>query len=233
MGEPLPEQYWRALDPFVALTWAASVTTTLRIGTGVSLVIEHDPIVLAKEIATLDHLSGGRVTFGLGFGWNVEEAADHGVNWKQRRAISREKVLLMQAMWADDVASFEGEYVRMEASKAWPKPVQRPRVPTLIGGGAGPIMFRHIAEYADGWMPIGARGVAKALPDLKRAWQEAGRDPGAMELMPFGSLPDVGKLGYFESIGVTETVLGLSYGTRDEVLRELDGFAKVVTEYRG
>jgi hypothetical protein len=123
--------------------------------------------------------------------------------------------------------------VRFEVSKAWPKPAQQPRPPILIGGGAGPIMFRHVAEYADGWAPIGARGVAKALPDLKRAWEEAGRDPAGLQLMPFGSLPDVGKLQYFESIGVTETVLGLQYGARDEVLRELDSFAKIVAGFRG
>lgn len=233
MGEPLPEQYWRALDPFVALTAAAAVTTTLRLGTGVSLVMEHDPIVLAKEIATLDHLSGGRFTFGIGFGWNVEEAEDHGVEWKRRRALTREKVLAMQALWSKDVAGFDGELVRFEPSKSWPKPVQQPRPSTLIGGGAGPIMFRHVAEYADGWAPIGARGVAKALPDMKRAWEEAGRDPAALQLMPFGSVPDVGKLEYFVTLGVTETVLGLQYGARDDVLRELDSFAEIVADFRG
>jgi probable F420-dependent oxidoreductase len=233
MGEPLPENYWRALDPYVALTWAASVTTTLRLGTGVALVMEHDPIVQAKEIATLDHLSGGRFTFGLGFGWNVEEAEDHGVIWKKRRAITREKVLAMQALWANDEAGYEGEFVRFEPCKAWPKPVQQPHPRTLIGGGAGPIMFRHIAEYADGWAPIGARGMAKAIPDLRRAFEDAGRDPNTIELMPFGSVPDVGKLQYFESIGVTETVLGLQYGARDDVLKELDSFAKIITEFRG
>jgi len=142
MGEPLPEQYWRALDPFVALTFAAAATTNLRLGTGVALVMEHDPIVLAKEIATLDQLSGGRFTFGIGFGWNVEEAEDHGVEWKKRRALTREKILAMQALWSNDEAGFEGEYVRFEVSKAWPKPAQQPRPPILIGGGAGPIMFR-------------------------------------------------------------------------------------------
>ena len=232
LGEPLPEQYWRALDPFVGLMSAAAATKTIRLGTGVSLVMEHDPIVLAKEIATLDLLSGGRFTFGIGFGWNVEEAEDHGVEWKKRRAITREKVMAMQALWANDVAGFEGEYVHFEASKSWPKPVQQPRPPTLIGGGAGPIMFRHVAEYADGWAPIGARGVAKALPDLKRAWEEAGRDPASLQLMPFGSVPDVGKLEYFTTLGVTETVLGLQYGARDEVLRELDSFAEIVARFR-
>ena len=233
IGEPLPEQYWRALDPFVALMHAAAVTTTLRLGTGVCLVMEHDPIVLAKEIATLDHLSGGRFTFGIGFGWNVEEAEDHGVIWKSRRAISREKVLAMQKLWEDEPTGFEGEFVRFQPSNPFPKPVQRPRPPTLIGGGAGPIMFRHVAEYGDGWAPIGARGMAKALPDLKRAWEEAGRDPATLQLMPFGSIPDVGKLQYIESLGATETVLGLQYGARDDVLRELDAFSKIVADFRG
>ena len=233
VGEPLPEQYWRALDPFVALMAAAAATKTLRLGTGVSLVMEHDPIVLAKEIATLDHISGGRFTFGIGFGWNVEEAEDHGVIWKQRRAITREKVLAMQALWTEQGEGFQGEYVRFEPTNPYPKPVQLPRPPTLIGGGAGPIMFKHVAEYADGWAPIGAKGVAKALPDLKRAWEEAGRDPATLQLMPFGSIPDVGKLEYFTTLGVTETILGLQYGARDDVLRELDDFAKIVSDFSG
>ncbi|HJP65245.1 MAG TPA: LLM class F420-dependent oxidoreductase, partial [Actinomycetota bacterium] len=194
MGEPLPEQYYRVLDPFVALTAAAMVTERLRIGTAVCLVIERDPIATAKEVATLDWLSGGRFVFGVGFGWNKEEMADHGIDYAQRREVSRERVLAMQRLWADEEASFEGEFVRFDKSFAWPKPVQQPRPLTLLGGGAGPKLFAHIAEYADGWMPIGGRGVGAALPALREAFEAAGRDSATLEVSATGSIPDPGKL---------------------------------------
>src|SRR5438477_9837076 len=131
----LPEEYKRTLDPFVALTAAAAVTTTIRLGTGVCLVAQRDPIVTAKEVATLDLLSGGRVTFGIGFGWNHEEMESHGVEPERRRDIAREKTLTIKRLWADDVASFHGEYVHLEPSWSWPKPTQRPGPPVLIRGG--------------------------------------------------------------------------------------------------
>jgi probable F420-dependent oxidoreductase len=233
MGEPLPEQYHRALDPFVALTAAAMATERIRIGTAVCLVVERDPIVTAKEVATIDYVSGGRFVFGVGFGWNKEEMADHGVAYAERRDVSRERVLAMQALWRDDEASFEGEHVRFASSWSWPKPVQKPWPPLLLGGGAGPKLFAHIAEYADGWMPIGGRGVAKALPELRQAFEERGRDPDAIQVYATGSLPDPSKLDYFDSIGMTEVILGLSYGPRDEVLPELDTYADVVQTWRG
>ena len=233
MGEPLPEQYYRVLDPFVALTAAAMVTERLRIGTAVCLVIERDPIATAKEVATLDWLSGGRFVFGVGFGWNKEEMADHGIDYAQRREVSRERVLAMQRLWADEEASFEGEFVRFDKSFAWPKPVQQPRPLTLLGGGAGPKLFAHIAEYADGWMPIGGRGVGAALPALREAFEAAGRDSATLEVSATGSIPDPGKLDHFASIGMTEVILGMPHGPRDEVLPELDRFAKVVADWRG
>lgn len=233
MGEPLPEQYHRALDPFVALTAAAMATERLRIGTAVCLMVERDPIVTAKEVATLDWLSGGRFVFGVGFGWNMEEMADHGVDYRERREISRERVLAMKELWQNDEASFEGTYVRFESSWAWPKPVQKPHPPLLLGGGAGPKLFAHIAEYADGWMPIGGRGVGKALPDLRRAFEEAGRDPATIEVAATGSIPEPEKLDYFDSIGITETIVGLPYGSRDEVLPELDRYAELIAAWRG
>src|SRR5436309_11292173 len=159
MGEPLPEYYWHLLDPFVALTSAGAASTTVRLGTGICLVGQRDPFVLAKEVATLDVLSGGRFTFGIGFGWNEDEMTDHGVEYPRRRDVVREKVLAMQRLWSEDEASFRGEYVRFDESWSWPKPAQRPWPPVLIGGTGGPLLFEHIAEYGDGWIPIGGRGV--------------------------------------------------------------------------
>jgi probable F420-dependent oxidoreductase len=219
----LAEEYRRTLDPWVALAQASAVTRRLRLGTGVALVAQHDPLALAKQIATLDHLSGGRVVLGIGFGWNREEAEDHGVDWARRRGIAREHVMAMQRLWRDDVASFAGEHVRLSPSWAWPKPVGA--VPVLIGGAAGPGLFGHIAEYGDGWIPIGGAGLASALPDLRAAWEAAGRDPGTVEVVPFGTIPDAGKLAHYRDLGVTEVALRLPTAGRDAVLPVLDRYA--------
>jgi len=224
----LAEEYKRTLDPFVSLAAAAAVTSRIRLGTAVCLVAQRDPIVLAKEVATLDLLSGGRVVLGVGFGWNCEEMESHGVDFRRRRALVREKVLAMQALWADDKARFHGELVRFEESWSWPKPLQRPRPPILIGGAPGPKLFAHIAEYADGWMPIGGAGVRAALPDLRHAVASAGRDPARLEVVLIGSVPDPGKLAYYESLGVTEVALRVPPAARDAVLPILDDYAKLL-----
>jgi len=229
-GEPLPEEYKRTLDPFVSLAMAAAVTTRLRIGTGIALPAQRDPIITAKEAATLDHLSGGRFDLGIGFGWNLDELEDHGGSKATRRGVVRERLLAMQRLWADEVASFDGAHVHLSPSWAWPKPVQRvdgkPAVPVLLGGAAGPTLFRHIAEYGNGWIPIGGAGLTSALDDLRAATEAAGRDPDRLRIVPFGSLPDAGKLAHYESLGVTETVLRLPSAGRDEVLRTLDGYVE-------
>ncbi len=228
-GEPeLPEEYKRTLDPFVALAAAAAATSRLRIGTGVCLVAQRDPVVLAKEVATLDLVSGGRFVFGIGFGWNVDEMETHGVEFRTRRQRVRESVLAMQELWTKDKAKFHGELVRFEESWSWPKPIQQPRPPILIGGMAGPKLFVHIAEYADGWIPIGGAGVRAALPELRRAMERAGRDPACLRVVTFGSIPDPGKLDYYASIGVTEVVFRLPPAPADVVLPLLDDYAKLV-----
>src|SRR5690606_3037960 len=233
----LPEEYRRCLDPLVALAAAAAVTTTLRLGTGILLPAQREPIVTAKAVATLDHLSGGRAALGVGFGWNEDELEHHGVAMADRRAVARERVLAMQALWADEEAAFTGEHVRFGPSWSWPKPVQtgadgRPRVPTLIGGGAGPTLFAHLAEYADGWIPIGGSGLADAIPRYREAVASAGRDPDAVEVVPFGTIPDPGKLDHFERIGDTECVLRVPSAPADGVLPILDAHAAVVASRR-
>lgn len=220
------DDYRRTLDPMVALASAASVTERILLGTGVMLVAQHDPIVLAKQIATLDHLSGGRFVLGMGYGWNAVEAAAHGVDFARRRDVARENVLCMQALWSQDEAEFIGEFVRLEASWSWPKPLQRPRVRTLIGAGPGPALFRAVAEYADGWMPVGGSGIAAALPGLRGAFADAGRDPADLHVMAFGTIPDPGKLEHYRSIGVTEVTLRVPGGTADAMLRVLDDYTQ-------
>lgn len=224
----LPEEYKRTLDPFAALSAAAAVTTHIRIGTGICLLAQRDPIVTAKAMATIDHLSGGRFVCGLGFGWNREEMEHHGVDFGRRREVVREKALAMQRLWADERASFHGEFVRFEESWSWPKPWQRPRPPVLLGGAPGPKLFAHIAEYGDGWMPIGGAGVGAALPHLRRAMEQAGRDPATLQVVPFGTVPDPGKLEYYASIGVTEVALRIPSAPADTVLPVLDRYAALL-----
>jgi len=223
--ETLAEEYKRTLDPFVSLGAAAAVTSRILLGTGVCLPAQHDPILFAKEVATLDHLSRGRTVLGIGFGWNREEAENHGVDFRTRRARARETLLAAQALWSQERAAFHGELVRIEESWLWPKPVQQPRPPVLIGGAPGPKLFAHIVEYADGWIPIGGAGVASALTELRRLWADAGRDPGALRVVPFGTIPDAGKLEYYASIGATEVVLRIPSAPREQVLPVLDRYA--------
>ncbi|MFF8967127.1 LLM class F420-dependent oxidoreductase [Streptomyces globisporus] len=230
MGGELPREYGRTLDPFVALGQAAAVTERLTLGTGITLVAQHDPIDLAKQAATLDHLSGGRFTLGVGYGWNVEEAADHGVEWPTRRDRVRDRMALMRALWADEPTGYAGAFGSVQASEAHPKPFQRPRGPvngprTLIGGGAGPKLFAHIAEYADGWLPIGGGGLTESLPKLRAAWEEAGRDPKGLQVVPYAVQPSPGKLAHYAELGIEEVVLQLPPADEAEVLRTLDAYA--------
>jgi len=222
--EILPEEYRRTLDSTVVLAAAASATERILLGTGIALVAQHDPITFAKQLATLDCLSGGRLVVGVGFGWNREEMESHAIDVRRRRALVREKMLAMQALWSQDVAEFHGEFVDFEPSWQWPKPVQQPRPRVLIGGAPGPTLFAHIAEYADGWLPIGGGGLKAALPDLRRAVEAVGRDPGALHIVPMGVIPDPGKLDYYRELGITECVLRLPSAPRDEVMPKLDEY---------
>ncbi|MCX4526383.1 MULTISPECIES: TIGR03619 family F420-dependent LLM class oxidoreductase [unclassified Streptomyces] len=236
MGGELPEMYGRTLDPFVALGQAAAVTERLHLGTGITLVAQHDPIGLAKQAATLDHLSGGRLTLGIGYGWNVEEAADHGVEWRTRRELVRDKMALMRALWAPQPTAYVGQFCSVEASAAYPKPVQAPRdlgggqplygPRTLLGGSAGPKLFAAIADHGDGWMPIGGRGLTESLPVLREVWETAGRDPKSLRIVPYAIQPSPGKLAHYADLGIDEVVVQLPSATEAELLPVLDEFAQ-------
>jgi probable F420-dependent oxidoreductase len=227
-GGELPEMYKRTLDPFAAIAAGASVTTRLRFGTGICLVAQRDPIVTAKEVATVDLLSGGRFDFGIGFGWNHDEMEDHGVDPRRRRSIGREKVLAMKALWTEDEAAFDGEYVHVPPTWQWPKPVQRPHPPIFVGGAPSPSVFRHIAEYGDGWIPIGGAGVKEQLPALRAAVEDAGRDPDGVEVVIFAALGDPGKMDYYRSLGLRRTVLNLPSAPAATVLPLLDRYAELL-----
>ncbi|MFK0234356.1 TIGR03619 family F420-dependent LLM class oxidoreductase [Streptomyces vinaceus] len=236
MGGDLPEMYGRTLDPFVALGQAAAVTERLVLGTGITLVTEHDPIALAKQVATLDHLSGGRFTLGIGYGWNVEEAADHGIEWHTRRELVRDRMALMRALWAPEPTAYVGEFSSVQASMAHPKPVLAPRSlgpghllhgpRTLIGGAAGPKLFAAIADHADGWLPIGGGGLTESLPVLRQVWETAGRDPKGLQVVPYAVQPNPGKLAHYAELGIEEVVLQLPPEREPEILRVLDDFAQ-------
>ncbi len=234
--DELAEDYKRSLDPLIALAAVASATTTLELGTGIALPAQREPIVTAKAIATLDHLSDGRFVLGVGFGWNQDEVEDHGVVFSQRRAVAREHVLAMQALWGDDIAGYQGTHVTIEPSWSWPKPARqadgRVGPPVLIGGGSGPVLFAHVAEYGDGWIPIGGAGLGDAIPRLRDTVAEAGRDPATLRIVPFGSLPDHDKLDHFASVGVTECVFRIPSATADEVLPVLDEWAALIAQRR-
>jgi probable F420-dependent oxidoreductase len=223
-----PDDYKRGLSPLVALSSAIETTTRLRLGTGVLLAAQHDPIALAKEVATLDHLSGGRFTMGIGFGWNRAEAEDHGVDFRRRHALVREHFLCMEALWSQDEAEYHGDLIDLPPAWAWPKPVQQPRVRTLIGGGAGDAVLGAVADYADGWMPIGGRGLADAIPRLHLLAQEAGRDPASLSVVPFGTIASEAKLEHYAGLGVDEVVLRVRAGTNDEMQAQLDPLAPLV-----
>lgn len=225
-GSELDDEYPRSPDPWVSLAAAAAVTDRIRLGTGVALVAQHDPIVLAKVVASVDALSAGRVDMGVGYGWNREEMAHHGVDYSTRRARVREHVLAMKALWTDDEAEFHGDFVDFSPSWSWPKPVQQQGPPVFIGGSGGPRLMDHVAEFADGWLPIGGAGIRRALDELRAACDRHQRDPADVAIIPFGTLPDEGKLAYYAEMGIGETVLRLPSAGRDEVLSVLDDYTR-------
>jgi probable F420-dependent oxidoreductase len=232
LEERVPDDYARTLDPFVALAMAAGVTETLVLGTGIALLPVRDTLLTAKEVATLDHLSGGRVVLGIGAGWNLRELADHGIDVSTRRAKLREQVAAMRTLWRDEVAAFEGEHVAFEPSLAWPKPVAG-TVPIWLGVGGGPRGLADVASVADVWAPHGASGLAEALPRLAAACEAHGRDPASVRTVPVGTRPTAGKLDHLATLGVDEVVVLLPDAGRDAALAELARTADVVDDWRG
>jgi probable F420-dependent oxidoreductase len=222
------DDYKRCLDPLVALATAAAVTGRIRIGTGILLVAQHEPILLAKQVATLDHLSQGRVTLGVGIGWNRSEAEDHGVDFGRRWSVAREHLAAMEALWSAEQAEFHGEFVDFGPSWSWPKPVQQPRVRTLVGGAARESVFAAVVSYADGWLPIGGGGLTEAIPRLRARAEEAGRDPDTLRVVPFGTIADKGKLEHYARLGVDEVVLRVTAGEESSVGAQLDALAPLV-----
>ena len=228
-GPTLPKEYWHTLDLFVALTAAATVTTRLKVGSGICLLIERDPITTAKEVATLDVLSRGRVLFGIGGGWNAEEMEDHGTEFRVRWRVLRERVAAMKKIWTEDEPSFEGETVRFPPLWSWPKPVQKPHPPILLGGH-GARALRRVVDYCDGWLPISVRAgdLVADMAELRRVAAETGRDPGTISVSVYGAQMDRDALARLRDVGVARAILALPSADADTVLPLLDRGAALI-----
>ncbi len=229
-GADLPKMYYDTFDPFVALASAASVTTRIKLATGICLVVQRDPIHTAKEVASLDQLSKGRVLFGVGAGWNAEEMEDHGTDFKRRFKLMRERIEAMQAIWTQDEAEYHGEFVNFDPTFAWPKPFQKPHPPIHVGGGY-PGAAKRAIRYGNGWMPIfGRDDITQHLPEFRKMAEESGRDPASLEVSIFGCTPNPEPLEKFRDAGVTRCVFGLPPADREKVLPLLDQYAELKSQ---
>ena len=228
-GGELPKHYYDCMDPLVAMATAAAVTKTILLCTGVCLVIQRDPIQLAKEVATLDQLSNGRVILGVGGGWNAEEMADHGTEFKSRFRLMAERIAAMKIIWTESKPEFKGKFVNFDPMMAWPKPFQKPYPPILVGGGF-PHGARRAIEYGDGWMPLGGRGfdVLETLPRFRQMAAEADRDPDRLGITIFGAESKTDILKGYQDAGVERTVFTLPSAGSDEVLPLLDKYAELI-----
>ncbi len=232
-GGELPKEYSHTYDPFVALMAAAAVTKTIKLATGICLVVERDPIVTAKEVASLDLLSNGRFLFGIGGGWNVEEMENHGMPFGTRWKLLRERIEAMKEIWTKDEATYHGELVSFDAIWSWPKPAQKPHPPIILGS-ASKMGIKRVVEYCDGWIPIGlaVRDMPAAIADLHAQAKAKGRDPQSIEVSLFWAPPDADGLKRYQDMGVARGVLALPPVGKDEALKMLDGMAGLVDQVK-
>jgi probable F420-dependent oxidoreductase len=230
-GAVLPKEYFHSYDPFVALTAAAATTSDLKLATGICLIVQRDPITTAKTIATLDRISNGRFIFGIGGAWNAEEVENHGTPFKQRFPILRERVLAMKAMWTEEKPEFHGRFVDFDPIYSYPKPVQQP-TPPIIMGGDGPSTFDRVIEFCDGWMPIARGAVVSSLEekvrDLRKRAQAAGRDADSLTVSLFSCPADADVVKEMERIGLDRVVFGIPAGAPEEVWATMDERARLV-----
>ena len=228
-GGPLPQEYWHCHDLFVSLTMAAAVTTKLKVASGICLLIQRDPIITAKEVATLDALSNGRFVFGIGGGWNVEEMGNHGTAFKTRWKLLRERVLAMREIWTHDEAEYHGELVNFDKIWSWPKPAQKAGPPILLGGHS-PQVRQRVADYCDGWLPLGmdAGAVVEGIKDVRARAEKRGRDPRTLQFTVFGAPADPAAIETYRKAGVDRVTLGVPPADRETVLPILDRHAQFV-----
>jgi probable F420-dependent oxidoreductase len=228
-GGELPKCYSHTHDPFVALAFAASVTTKLLLGTGICLVPQRDAIVTAKCVASLDRLSNGRFLFGIGGGWNVDEMENHGVRYETRFPLMRERILAMKALWTQEEAAFHGNMVSFDPLWLYPKPMQRPHPPILLGGSSD-YTVKRVVEFCDGWSPLGISGfnAKEAVARLRQAASAAGRDFSTLSIHMFAPPPKQAILDEYREAGIDRSFLMIPDLTRDEILVVLDKYARLM-----
>jgi probable F420-dependent oxidoreductase len=222
-GPELPRQYSHMLDPFASLAAAAATTTKLRLGTGICLLTERDPIVTAKVVASVDLVSNGRFEFGIGAGWNVEEMENHGTVFETRFRLMADRAKAMKAIWTNDEASYEGEFTRFERIWSWPKPVQKPHPPILLGGNTK-YTLRRVMDFGDGWFPFGQRGFDPqvGMQRLREAAEEAGREIASVSTTLFGGEPERAYLDRCRAAGIDRVLFGLPSEGAGTILPLLD-----------
>jgi probable F420-dependent oxidoreductase len=225
-GGELPKRYKHSYDPFVALSFAAAATRSLKLGTGICLVPQRDPIVTAKSVASLDRLSNGRFLFGVGGGWNVDEMENHGARYETRFRLLQERVLAMKALWTEEEASFHGEFVNFDPAWSYPKPLQKPHPPILLGGETDHTLKR-VVQFCNGWFPRATADFdpAKAVSRLQHAAAQAGRDSASLSINVFRAPPDADTLRRYADAGITRVLLDVPDTSREEVLRLIDQYA--------
>lgn len=229
-GPELPKMYYDVMDPFLSLASAAAVTKKLKLATGICLIVQRDPIQLAKEVCTLDQLSNGRFLFGIGAGWNAEEMADHGTDFRQRMSVMRERVEAIKVICTESKPQYSGKHVNFEPFMTWPKPVQTPHPPIHVGG-IFPFGAKRAAEYGNGWMPINGRGdLLEELPKFRQMVAEHDRDPDSVEVTLFGAPSEPDKLKALADAGVTRVIFGLPSASADDVMPLLDSYAGLMQQ---
>ena len=230
-GGELPRQYADVMDPFVTLSAAASVTKTIKLGTGVCLVVQRDPIQTAKQVATLDQISGGRFLFGIGAGWNAEEMADHGTDFASRFEVMRERIEAMKAIWTKSKPEYDGKFVKFGPMMTWPKPAQKPHPPVIVGG-AFPHGARRAIAYGDGWVPHARRpaygDVIALLPEFHKMAAAAGRAPSSIPVTVFGVAEEIDAIRRYRDAGVARALFNLPAAKADEALPVLDRCAALI-----
>ncbi len=235
-GGDLPKKYYDCMDPFVTLTAAAMATTTLKVGTGICLIQQRDPIQTAKLVASIDQVTGGRFLFGVGNGWNQDEMENHGTEFKSRHKRARENIEAMKEIWTKTKAEYHGEFVNFDPMMTWPKPVQRPHPPVIVGG-AFPYSARRAIRYGDGWIPQAARGgykeIADMIPEFRKMAEEAGRDPASIAITVWFPRNDVDLMKRYLDLGVERVVFNVESVAADQGLPVIDGIAELMRKVNG
>ena len=222
-GGDLPKEYYHTYDPFVALSFVAAATKTLKIGTGICLIPQRDPIATAKCVASLDRLSKGRFIFGIGGGWNVDEMENHGAQYSSRFKLLKENILAMKQFWTEEKGEFHGEFVDFDPAFSWPKPAQRPHPPIILGGETD-YTLKRVVDFCDGWLPRPRADIVDGMTRLRRVAEEGGRDLSSISVSVFGAPPEKEKLQSYDELGIHRALLRIPTEDRDTCFKLLDSY---------